>query len=109
MFSDGLFGGIEVSGMSFEQSIETPLTLKDTLRVYGQLDTQNGIGVGTVNFAARRTLSAKSWMELDVGAGNGPVVTVKGYRSLTERIFFTGALLLKFKPHEARPGLVGCK
>ncbi|KAK0166629.1 hypothetical protein PV327_004121 [Microctonus hyperodae] len=105
--SDGLFGGIEVSGMSFHQSIEAPLTLKDTLTLYGQLDTQNGTGVGTVNVATRRTISAKSWMEIDVGVGNGPALTIKGYRSLTQRLFCSGAMMLQFKPHEVRPGLVG--
>ncbi|XP_034934623.1 dnaJ homolog subfamily C member 11 [Chelonus insularis] len=103
---NGLFSGVEISGMSFQQSIEAPLTLKDTLTLYGQLDAENGTGVGTVNVAARKTLSSKSWVELDVGAGNGPVTSVKCYRSLTQRLFFTGAIILQFKPNEVRPGLV---
>lgn len=104
---DGLFGGIEVSGMSFQQSIEAPLTLRDTLTLYGQVDTQNGTGIGSVNFSGRRAFSSKSWMEVDVGIGNGPVVSLKGYRSLTQRLFFTGATMLQFKTNEARPGFVG--
>lgn len=101
-------GGIEVSGMSFQQSIEAPLTLKDTLTLYGQVDAENGTGVGSINVAARRSLSSKSWMEFDVGAGNGPVATVKFYRSLTRRLFCTGATILQFKQDEIRSGLVGC-
>lgn len=103
---DGLFGGIEVSGMSFQQSIEAPLTLRDTLTLYGQVDTQNGTGIGTVNFSGRRLFSSKSWMELDFGIGNGPVLSLKGYRSLTQRLFFTGATMLEFKTHELRPGFI---
>ncbi|XP_074109454.1 dnaJ homolog subfamily C member 11 [Cotesia typhae] len=105
--NDGILGGIEVSGMSFQQSIEAPLTLKDTLTLYGQVDAENGTGVGSINVAARRTLSSKSWMEFDVGAGNGPVATVKFYRSLTRRLFCTGATILQFKQDEIRSGLVG--
>lgn len=93
--------------MSFSQSIEAPLTLRDTVTMYGQLDTQNGTGVGTVNVAAKRTLSSKSWVEMDVGVGDDPRISVSGHRDLGEKIFCNGVLQLKFEPHEARTGLVG--
>ena len=95
--------------MSISQSIEAPLTLRDTVTMYGQLDTQNGTGVGTVNVSAKRTISSKSWMEFDIGAGDGPRVSVSGHRALTERLFCNGSVLVKFGAHEARPGLLGSK
>ncbi|XP_043280850.1 dnaJ homolog subfamily C member 11 [Venturia canescens] len=106
-YSEGMFSFLEISGMSFSQSIEAPLTLRDTLMMYGQIDTQNGTGYGTVNFAARRTLSSKGWMEVDVGVGDGPKISLTGHRVLTEKIFCNAALSLKFDAHEARPGLLG--
>lgn len=102
-----MFSFIEISGMSFSQSIEAPLTLRDTLIMYGQIDTQNGTGYGTVNFAAKRTLSAKGWVEVDVGVGDGPKISLSGHRVFTEKIFCNAVMSLKFGPHEARPGLLG--
>lgn len=103
----GLFSYIEVSGMSFSQSIEAPLTLRDTITLYGQLGTQNGTGSGTINVSARRLVSSKGWVELDVGAGSGPTISLKGFRTLTRRLFCNGATILQFTPRGARPGLVG--
>ncbi|XP_046423389.1 dnaJ homolog subfamily C member 11 isoform X1 [Neodiprion pinetum] len=105
--SDRIFPTIEVSGMSFSQSIEAPLTLRDTVTMSGQLGTQNGTGTGSVNVSARRLISSKGWLELDVGAGNGPMLSLKGFRTLTKRLFCNGATILQFTAHGIRPGLVG--
>ncbi|XP_054016549.1 dnaJ homolog subfamily C member 11 isoform X2 [Hylaeus anthracinus] len=102
-----LLSCIEVSGMSFTQSIEAPLTLRDTVTMYGELGTQNGTGSGSINVSARRLVSSKGWMELDVGAGNGPTVSVKGFRTLTRRLFCDGAMILQFTSREIRPGIIG--
>lgn len=93
--------------MSITQSIETPLTLKDTITLYGELGTQNGTGTGSINVSARRLVSSKGWVELDVGAGNGPMVSIKGLRTLTNRIFCDGATILQFTEQGIRPGIVG--
>ncbi|XP_015600252.1 dnaJ homolog subfamily C member 11 [Cephus cinctus] len=103
----GIFSSVEVSGMSFAQSIEAPLTLRDTITMSGQLGTQNGTGTGSINVGARRLVSSKGWIELDVGAGNGPVISLKGFRTLTKRLFCNGATILQFTGHGIRPGLVG--
>lgn len=93
--------------MSFSQSVEAPLTLKDTATLYGQLGTHNGTGTGSVNIAARRLISSKGWVELDVGAGNGPIVSLKGFRTLTNRLFCDGTTVLQFTPGEVKTGLMG--
>ncbi|XP_069690191.1 dnaJ homolog subfamily C member 11 isoform X2 [Periplaneta americana] len=97
---------IEVSGMSITQSIEAPLTLRDTMTMAGQLSTQNGTGSGSVDVSVRRLLSEKGWVELDVGAGNGPTFSIKGFRTLTKRTFSNMATIFQFTPHGIRPGLV---
>ncbi|XP_012270711.1 dnaJ homolog subfamily C member 11 [Orussus abietinus] len=103
---DGLFSSIEVSGLSISQSIEAPLTLKDTITMSGQLGIQNGNGSGTVNLSARRLISSKGSIEFDVGVGNGPTFSVKGFRTITKNLFCNGAVVLHFK-NEDWPNIVG--
>ncbi|XP_067005009.1 dnaJ homolog subfamily C member 11 isoform X2 [Anabrus simplex] len=100
------FPYIEVSGMSFSQSIEAPLTLRDTIIMSGQLSTHNGTGSGSLNVSARRLLSEKGWIECEIGAGSGPVMSVKGFRTLTKRIFVNMSTIFQFTPHGIRPGLI---
>ena len=98
---------IEVSGMSFTQSIEAPLTLQDIVTLYGQLNTRNGTGSGSVNVSAKRLLSSKGWVELEVGAGNGPMISFKGFRMLPYKVLFNGATVLEFTPFEIKASLIG--
>ncbi|KYN27745.1 PREDICTED: dnaJ homolog subfamily C member 11 isoform X1 [Trachymyrmex cornetzi] len=106
-FSSGLFSCIEVSGMSFAQSIEAPLTLRDTVTMSGQLGTQNGTGSGSINVSAKRLVSSKGWVEVEVGAGNGPTFSLKAFRTLTKRLFCDGATILQFTSHGVKAGYVG--
>ena len=101
---------LEVKGMSFSQSVEAPLTLKDTafmsgnvncnLLIYrviftnsrtiyptGQLSTHKGSGSGSVNVSLRRLTSAEGYAEVDMGFGSGLSFSAKGFRNLTKRIF----------------------
>lgn len=55
----GWFPHVEVSGMSFQQSIEAPVTLRDTITLSGHLSTQNGTGQGSMNVSCRRLLSER--------------------------------------------------
>ncbi|XP_012226149.1 dnaJ homolog subfamily C member 11 isoform X1 [Linepithema humile] len=105
--SSGLFSCIEVSGMSFAQSIEAPLTLRDTVTMSGQLGTQNGTGSGSINVSAKRLISSKGWVEVEVGAGNGPTFSLKGFRTLTKRLFCDGAIILQFTSHAVKAGYIG--
>lgn len=72
---------IEISGMSFTQSVEIPLTQKDTCTLAGQLQTHNGTGGGAVNLSWRHIYSHKSWSEVEVAAGkcnNCIVLVIQG-------------------------------
>ncbi|XP_058808577.1 dnaJ homolog subfamily C member 11 isoform X2 [Phymastichus coffea] len=102
-----IFSSVEVSGMAFSQSIEAPLTLKDTAVLGGELNLKNGVGSGSVNFSVRHLVSPRGWFEVEVGAGSGPTLAFRGYRTLTKRIFFTGGTVLHFNSNEIRPGLIG--
>ncbi|GLV37777.1 uncharacterized protein CBL_06521 [Carabus blaptoides fortunei] len=102
----GLFPNIEVSGMNFSQSVEFPLTQRDTCTLSGQLQTSNGTGVGGVNLGWRRLFSHKGWIETEVGAGNGPTLSVKGFRTLSKRFFWNGGTILQFAPTGIRPGIM---
>ncbi|XP_017794016.1 PREDICTED: dnaJ homolog subfamily C member 11 [Habropoda laboriosa] len=98
---------IEVSGMSFTQSIEAPLTLQDIVTMYGHLSTRNGIGSGSVHVAVKRLLSSKGWVEMDVGAGNGPTISLKGFRLLPYKLMLNAATILEFTPNESKASLIG--
>ncbi|KZC09223.1 DnaJ like protein subfamily C member 11, partial [Dufourea novaeangliae] len=105
--STDIFSCLEVSGMSFTQSIEAPLTLRDTVTMYGQLGTANGTGSGSINVSARRLVSSKGWVEMDVGAGTGPSMSLKGFYTLTRRLFCDGATILQFTSRGPKLGFVG--
>ncbi|XP_051172125.1 dnaJ homolog subfamily C member 11 [Leptopilina boulardi] len=105
--SGSLFSSVQVSGMTFTQSIEAPLTTKDTLIMYGELGVHNGNGSGTINVSAKRLVSEKGWVEIDVGAGNGLNVALKGFRTLSKRIFCNGEILTGFTSDLAKFGLAG--
>ncbi|XP_071449157.1 dnaJ homolog subfamily C member 11 [Hetaerina americana] len=78
---------VEVSGMTLSQSIEAPLTVRDTLCLSGQLSTHNGVGGGSVTTSVRRLLPNRGWVEAEVSAGNGPLVGLRTSRVLTKHTF----------------------
>lgn len=41
---------IEVSGMTIQQSIDAPVTLRNTMTLSGNISTQNGIGKHNSSF-----------------------------------------------------------
>uniref|UniRef100_A0A6M2DIU2 Putative molecular chaperone dnaj superfamily n=1 Tax=Xenopsylla cheopis TaxID=163159 RepID=A0A6M2DIU2_XENCH len=100
------FPTIEVSGMNISQSIEAPLTLRDTITMSGSIGTQNGTGSGRVNISGRRLLSERGWIELDIGAGSGPSMGFKGFRTLSKRVFCNFVSVLQFTPRGIRPEFV---
>ncbi|XP_966551.1 dnaJ homolog subfamily C member 11 isoform X2 [Tribolium castaneum] len=100
------FPNIEVSSMQFSQSVDFPLTQKDTCTLSGQLQAQNGTGGGAVNLSWRHIYSHKSWAEVEMAAGSGPSVSFKGFRTLSKRFFWNGGTILQFTPEGIRPGIM---
>ncbi|XP_001625184.2 dnaJ homolog subfamily C member 11 isoform X2 [Nematostella vectensis] len=86
---------IEVSNMAIMQSIEAPLTRMDTATLSGSLGVRNGNGSGSVALSMRRVLSYKAWGEVEVGAGDGPTLTFRGFRNLTKRSYATSGVTMQ--------------
>nr|CAG4650026.1 EOG090X03AJ [Sida crystallina] len=105
-FGSNLFPSIEVKGMNFTQSIEAPLTLKDTAVLSGQLSTHKGAGSGGLNVGLRRVISPQSWAELELGFGNGFSLGAKGFRTLTRRTFTNMSGVLTFTDRGVQLGTV---
>ncbi|KAM8829352.1 dnaJ homolog subfamily C member 11a isoform X1 [Synchiropus splendidus] len=109
-FDDMVGGGIphvEINRMHISQSIEAPLTTKDTAILSGSLSTHNGNGGGTINLALRRVTSSKGWREIEIGGGDvhGPLFGIKIFRNLTHRCFLTGQGGLQFSSRGVRPSV----
>ncbi|CAG03999.1 unnamed protein product [Tetraodon nigroviridis] len=108
-YEDVVGGGVphlEINKMHISQSIEAPLTTKDTAVLSGSLSTHNGNGGGTINLALRRVTSANGWGEVELGAGDthGPLFGMKIFRNLTPRCFVTAQCGLQFSSRGVRPG-----
>ncbi|XP_055837897.1 dnaJ homolog subfamily C member 11 [Episyrphus balteatus] len=104
-YDDDEIPKIEVSSMSISQSIEAPITLKDTVTMSGNLHSSNGTGSGNFLISGRRLIN-KGWLELDLGAGNGPMMGVKGSRNLSQKVFCNGGLSLNFRESGVVPAFV---
>ena len=64
MFFSRLLPNIEINEMSISQSVECPLTTKDTAVIAGNLTSHNGTGSGTITVSLRRILSHSGWAEV---------------------------------------------
>ncbi|XP_045509920.1 dnaJ homolog subfamily C member 11 [Colias croceus] len=97
---------IEVSGMTIQQSIDAPVTLRNTCTLSGNISTQNGIGTGSVNVSNRHLSSERGWTEVECGIGNGPVLGFKIFRTISRLMFVNCGTGLQFTPRGIVPSLV---
>eukprot|EP00111_Clytia_hemisphaerica_P005692 TCONS_00016511-protein len=102
---ESLLPNIEIRGMSVNQSIEAPLTTKNTAIITGTMSHSNGNGVGSVNVAMRRLISHKTWAEGEVGVGNGPTFRCKAFRNLGKKMFGTVSINSNLQQHKLSAGL----
>lgn len=103
-YDDSDFPRIEVSSMSIAQSIEAPLTRRDTMTLSGNLMSSNGNGSGGFVICGRRLLN-KGWLQLDVGAGNGLLLGLKGGRTLSPLVTVNGGTSVNFRENGVIPGV----
>lgn len=96
---------IEVSSMTISQAIDAPLSSKESASLSGTLSVQNGRGNGNVAVTLRRIISDKTWMELQIAVGQGPLITVKGFRTISKRGFCTANTFLHFGRGGINPGI----
>ncbi|XP_074593134.1 dnaJ homolog subfamily C member 11 [Brevipalpus obovatus] len=100
-----LLDSLEVSSMSISQSIDAPLSHKDTVSLRADLHGKNGTGTGLFSLSMRHASSVKSWFEYQLTAGQGPLVGVKWFRSLTEKSYVISNGFLHFSSNGISPGL----
>ncbi|CAH1239826.1 DNAJC11 [Branchiostoma lanceolatum] len=99
------FPRVEISQMGISQSVEMPLTSKDTATLSGSLQSQNGMGGGTVNCSLRRITSDLGWAEFEVGAGEGLFLGLKGHRIISKGCWGQVSGILQSTPRGFRPGI----
>ncbi|XP_077533359.1 dnaJ homolog subfamily C member 11 [Haemaphysalis longicornis] len=100
----GFLPQMEINSMAISQSIEAPLSLNDTVTLSGSLSTQNGNGSGNIVCSLRHVVSASTWSEFEIGAGNGLLCGVKGFRTLSNRSFASAQGMFQVTPVGLRPG-----
>ena len=70
-----------------EQSVDFPITSKDTVTLSGSLNTENTRNSnGSVTASVRRLLSASSYIDLKGTLGAKPAFTFFGFRRFTNRL-----------------------
>ncbi|XP_046850162.1 dnaJ homolog subfamily C member 11-like [Xenia sp. Carnegie-2017] len=89
-----LLPNIEVTKMNINQSIEAPLTSKDTITLGGNLAVQNGNGTGHVSAAWRRVISTFSWAEAEFAAGNGPLFQMRIFKNISKSSYGSACVAL---------------
>lgn len=90
------------------QSIDAPITVRDTVTLSGSLSSQKGIGNGAFSVSGRRLLN-KGWVAVDLTAGNGPSVGVKGSRTLSQKVFANFGAGLNLRSNGIVPTFMSCK
>lgn len=102
---DVVVPNIEITSMSISQSVDAPLSNTDSTSLSGSIDARNGRGSGQVAVSLRHIVSAKTWVELQLAAGQGPVMALKGFRTLSKSCFMTANTMLHFSPAGIRPAV----
>ncbi|XP_068632767.1 dnaJ homolog subfamily C member 11 [Battus philenor] len=100
-----IFPNIELSGMTIQQSIDVPVTLRNTMTLTGNISTQNGIGTGSVNASNRYLNSERGWTEVETGIGDGPLLGFKVFRTLSRLMFLNCGTVLHFTARGVAPSL----
>jgi len=88
---------LEVSEISFSQTIEAPLTNSDKVTLSGNVHTRDGTGSGSVGCSLRHTASEKQWHDFSASIGNGPTFKTDAYRKLSTHSFVNMSGSLQFK------------
>lgn len=98
---------VEFSGFHFGQSIDVPLTTKDTFVMSGAVNAQNGRGRGNINCGFRKTLTDKTWGEIELGGStSGFEFGLKGFHQLSRRYYVNFSALCQTNENNAKPAMV---
>ena len=78
---------LEITEISFAQSIEAPLSNTEKCVITGNVNTHNGQGSGSVGCTLKRVTSEKSSHEIDFSIGSGPRCGGRFHRRLSTSTF----------------------
>jgi DnaJ homolog subfamily C member 11 len=92
-------GLLDIAAIVVQQSVEAPLSHRDTLTIGGYAVTRLGTGYGDVNIALRRQLLPNTWAQVGLNCGQNRGITATMSRDLSEHdtLSMTG----KAQPTEA--------
>ncbi|OTF72773.1 DnaJ-like protein [Euroglyphus maynei] len=96
---------IEVRSMTITQSLDSPLTLNNHVILNGMINVRNGVGSGNLALGFRHIFNPKTWGEIEFGAGQGPMLNLKGFRTITPNLHATCNTNLLISSYGIRPGL----
>ncbi|KAH9528393.1 DnaJ (Hsp40), sub C, member 11 [Dermatophagoides farinae] len=96
---------IEVRSMTITQSLDTPLTLNNHVILNGMISVRNGVGSGNLALGLRHIFNPKTWGEIEFGAGQGPMFSMKVFRTLSPTLHATCNTNLYISSFGIRPGL----
>eukprot|EP00095_Tigriopus_kingsejongensis_P005439 maker-scaffold224_size251237-snap-gene-0.18 protein:Tk05439 transcript:maker-scaffold224_size251237-snap-gene-0.18-mRNA-1 annotation:"-like protein subfamily c member 11" len=94
---------LEISEISFGQTIDCPITNADNVVLSGNVATSNGTGHGGVGCSWKRVVSEKTSYETSIQLGNASNLGTKLFRRLTPRTFVNMSGTLQFTSRGIRP------
>ncbi|XP_061197810.1 dnaJ homolog subfamily C member 11-like [Saccostrea echinata] len=83
---------IEISEFNISQSVDYPITPKDTAIISGSVSSRNGNGSGSLLVGYRRQTSDKGWLQGQTTFGRSVPLELHAYRQLTRRCYCKGAI-----------------
>jgi len=94
---------VNMKNYSMEQSIDFPLTSKDTLTLAGSLDTEDKLGSGSVSATMRRVLSSNSYVSVKGTMGAKRGFELFGFKRLTQRLKASSNTIFHYKNGSLAP------
>lgn len=95
---------LEIENYSMAQSVDFPITSKDTVTITGALDTENRQrGAGSVTASLRRILSGSSYIDVKGTLGAKSALTFFGFKRFTNRLKGSSLTTLNYRKGEIAP------
>ncbi|XP_021372896.1 dnaJ homolog subfamily C member 11-like [Mizuhopecten yessoensis] len=96
---------IEISHMSLHQSVEVPLTKKNTAIIAGTLANRNGNGNGAFTAVWRRLTSDNGWAELALSCGDNIGTSLRGFKKINRRCYCTANANISYLSNRGRKAI----
>ncbi|OXA50582.1 dnaJ homolog subfamily C member 11 [Folsomia candida] len=98
---------IELTGFHFAQSIEAPITLRDTIIMSGSVSAENGRGRGNIAAGVRRTFGNRTSAEFEVGGNtNGMDFGFKGFSLIGSKYHTNCSIACQSTSEGLKPAMV---